>query len=229
MSQRHEPVDPPTAADPADLPAAVGSRPGGEQPAPVAADPVLAAARAVIMAHGPRRATLSEVARQAGVSRMTVYRRFHSFDRLVADLLTAELSDAMASIRRVAPAHTNQREHVQYLVGALTDALAGHPLLRRVLRIDPESMVPLMTTRFGHTQRAAAGVLAPLLAAGMAGRGGDGSIRDADPEVLAQTIVTAAQAYVFAADALDAHPLGGQVRQQWPVMVAGYLTPGGQP
>lgn len=177
------------------------------------------------MTHGPRRATLAEVARQAGVSRMTVYRRFDSFDRLVSELLTAELSAVLGQLRTIAPTGVSTREQVVFIVGELTQAIAEHPLVRRVLAVDPEAMVPLMTQRFGQTQRSAVTLLAPLLAAGMAGRGGDGSIHDGDPEVMAQACVTAAQAYVFAAQALDAHPRGTEVRAQWPAMVAGYLAP----
>lgn len=177
------------------------------------------------MTHGPRRATLAEVARQAGVSRMTVYRRFDSFDRLVSELLTAELSAVLGQLRTITPTGVPIRDQVVFIVGELTSAIAQHPLVRRVLTVDPESMVPLMTQRFGQTQRSAAALLAPLLANGMAAHGGDGSVRDGDPEVMAQACVTAAQSYVFATQAIDAHPRGEEVRAQWPVMVAGYLAP----
>ncbi len=186
-------------------------------------DRVLAAARHVIMTHGPRRATLTEVARQAGVSRMTVYRRFESFDRLVSDLLTAELADLIdtADTRQQGSA----RDRAVRVVAHMTRGIACHPLVERVLTVDPESMTPLMVNRFGQTQRASMELLGPLLAEGMAGSGGDGSIRDGDPDVLAQTIVTAAQSFVFGASAVAGLPDGGAVLQQWPLMVDGFLRP----
>lgn len=195
-------------------------------PDPDGFDPVLLAAREVIMTHGPRRATLAEVARQAGVSRMTVYRRFDSFDRMAAALLTVELSAELRRIDTLCPTDRSVRDQVVFMVGALTRAIADHPLVQRVLAVDPESMVPLMVQRFGQTQRTAAQVLAPRLAEGMASRGGDGSIREGDPEAMAQVVVTAAQSFVFAAQAIGAHPKGEAVRAEWSVMVDGYLAPG---
>src|SRR4028118_1689679 len=54
----------------------------------VADDPLLDAARECILAVGWRRTTLTEVARRAGVSRMTLYRRWPDMQSLLADLMT---------------------------------------------------------------------------------------------------------------------------------------------
>lgn len=190
---------------------------------PEPADPLLAAARDVIMTHGPRRATLTEVARQAGVSRMTVYRRFDSFDRLMSALLTQELSQMLSGI----PALTegSARDRAVHLITAGTEAIAEHPLVRRVLAVDPEYLTPLMVQRFGQTQRASAELIGPLLIAGMADRGGDGSIRDADPAGLALACVTAVQSFIFAAPALDIQPAGSAARAQLRPLVDGLLRP----
>ncbi|MFN8126118.1 MAG: TetR/AcrR family transcriptional regulator [Candidatus Nanopelagicales bacterium] len=186
-------------------------------------DPLLAAARDVIMTHGPRRATLTEVARQAGVSRMTVYRRFDSFDRLISALLTAELADILGEI----PATSGDTAHERAvdLIVAGTEAISDHPLVRRVLAVDPEYLTPLMVQRFGQTQRASAALIEPLLAAGMTTRGGDGTIRDTDPAGLALACVTAVQSFIFAAPALDARPEGAAARAQVRPLIAGLLRP----
>lgn len=188
-------------------------------------DPILDAARDVILAHGPRRATLTEVARQAGVSRMTVYRRFDSFDRLMSALLTQQLAAILTAIPPADSADGTARSRVVDLVVAGTTSIADHPLMQRVLVIDPEYLTPLMVSRFGQTQRSAAELLTPLLAAGMADHGGDGSIREADPGVLAFACVTAVQSFVFAGPALGALPEGAGVRAQIRPMVDGMLRP----
>lgn len=188
-------------------------------------DPILEAAREVIMTHGPRRATLTEVARQAGVSRMTVYRRFESFDRLMSALLTQELAAILTDLPAPADPPANARARAVDLITAGTESIADHPLVRRVLVIDPEYLTPLMVSRFGQTQRAATELLTPLLAAGMAEQGGDGTIRDADPTVLAFACVTAVQSFVFAAPAIGALPDGAAVRAQIRPMVTGLLRP----
>src|SRR5881392_3083314 len=55
-------------------------------------DLLLGAARDCVLAVGLRRTTLTDVARRAGVSRMTMYRRWPDMRSLVADLMTREWS-----------------------------------------------------------------------------------------------------------------------------------------
>ncbi|MGH2970425.1 MAG: helix-turn-helix domain-containing protein, partial [Solirubrobacteraceae bacterium] len=55
-----------------------------------AEDAVLDAARACVLAVGFRRTTFSDVARRAGVSRMTLYRRFPDLETLLSSLMTRE-------------------------------------------------------------------------------------------------------------------------------------------
>jgi AcrR family transcriptional regulator len=54
-------------------------------------DALLDAARDCVLAVGLRRTTLTDVARRAGVSRMTIYRRWPDITTMVADLMTREL------------------------------------------------------------------------------------------------------------------------------------------
>src|SRR5918992_5677128 len=55
-------------------------------------DAYLDAARACILDVGWRRTTLTEVARRAGVSRMTIYRSWPDMPQLLGDLMTREWS-----------------------------------------------------------------------------------------------------------------------------------------
>src|SRR5262245_47367584 len=55
-------------------------------------DALLDAARDCLLAVGWRRTTLTDVARRAGVSRMTMYRRWPDMQTLMADLMTREWS-----------------------------------------------------------------------------------------------------------------------------------------
>src|SRR5690554_2514442 len=81
------------------------NRSGSEQRDPAAAahrldsrlDPYLDAARACILDVGWRRTTLTEVARRAGVSRMTIYRAWSDMGQLMGDLMTREWGLVMAS------------------------------------------------------------------------------------------------------------------------------------
>src|SRR5690349_15854284 len=71
---------------------------------------LLDAARESIMAVGVRRTTLTDVARRAGVSRMTVYRRFPDVTALVQSLMTREFVALINDARDAAPADANARE-----------------------------------------------------------------------------------------------------------------------
>src|SRR4051812_10972510 len=62
----------------------------GDMTAPVL-DPLLAAARDCVMDVGLKRTTLADVARRAGVSRMTVYRQYGDLQTIVNKLLECEL------------------------------------------------------------------------------------------------------------------------------------------
>ena len=51
-------------------------------------DAILDAARVSVRQSGIRRTTLSDIARLAGVSRMTVYRRYPDLPAVIRDLMT---------------------------------------------------------------------------------------------------------------------------------------------
>src|SRR3954449_11901510 len=70
-------------------------------------DAYLDAARDCILDVGWRRTTLTEVARRAGVSRMTIYRTWSDMPQLLADLMTREwgaLVAAAVTVDAAAPA-----------------------------------------------------------------------------------------------------------------------------
>src|SRR3978361_1661723 len=64
--------------------------------APSPDDAYLDAARAAILAVGRSRTTLTDIARRAGVSRMTLYRRWPDTQTLLADLMTREWGRVVA-------------------------------------------------------------------------------------------------------------------------------------
>jgi AcrR family transcriptional regulator len=162
-------------------------------------DPLLDAARACVLAVGVRRTTLTDVARRAGVSRMTVYRRFPDVAGLLQALMTREFSSLLDEV----PASVNgdRTGRARYVAAVLdgTQRLAANPLFRRILDVDPELMLPYVVQRYGAFQRLLLGTLAAQLRDGIA----DGSIRDADPEVLAAATEMALRGFVFSALAED--------------------------
>ena len=191
------------------------------EPHPVVTDPVLRAAHACVMDVGLRRTTLADVARRAGVSRMTVYRQFDDLLDIVSALLTAELVALLdAAWEQTAPLPT-ARERLVEAGGLVVERLVHHPLYRRVLDVDPELLLPLVVDRFGATQRAAIDVVAGLVAQGVA----EGSVRPVDPQLAATCLLLTAQSFVFSARVVEAETEPGATAVELRRLFDGYLAP----
>lgn len=187
-------------------------------------DPVLRATYDSILEVGVRRTTLADVSRRAGVSRMTVYRKYDDLQRLLSALLTVELAHLLdETITRNANRPT-QREQLAHTASDTCAALAAHPIMQRVLAVDPEALLPLIVDRLGSTQVRALELMRESIIAGQSATG-DGSVKSGDPDLMALTIVATAQSFVFSQRAIaNADPLG-HIYPELTAMVDGYLRP----
>jgi AcrR family transcriptional regulator len=159
------------------------------------ADRLLDAARACVLAVGVRRTTVTDVARRAGVSRMTLYRRFPDLETVLSALMTREFGRLVARSTEVAEGATTRERVVAMVVGGAR-AVAQDPLFERLVDVDPELLLPYVTTRLGGMQRMAVAAARAELAAGA----GDGSVRtDVPPEALSAAIELIARGFVLAA------------------------------
>ncbi|MGW5046613.1 TetR/AcrR family transcriptional regulator [Streptomyces griseoluteus] len=157
------------------------------------ADTVLDAVRDCVLAVGVRRTTLADVARRAGVSRMTLYRRWPDLRTLVGDLMTREW---LAVATRAMPGasegpHTRARL-VTGLVAGVTE-FRDHPLFHKILDVDPELLLPYVLDRRGATQEALLALLTDALREGHA----DGSVRVAHPERQARALLLLVQSFAL--------------------------------
>ena len=184
-------------------------------------DLILAAAKASVLDVGLRRTTLAEVARRAGLSRMTVYRQYGDLQALVSALLTRELLGLVDAAAQDVAGLPTARER---LVGAgvlVVERLAVHPLWCRVLDLDPELLLPLVVDRFGSSQRAIVGAVAEQVTAGQA----DGSVREVDPVLAATCLLLTAQSFVFSARVLAAEHKADASSGELRRLLEGYLLP----
>jgi len=159
-----------------------------------AEDVVLDAARACVLAVGFRRTTFSDVARRAGVSRMTLYRRFPDLETLLSALMTREFGRVVERAREAGSGAATCRERAVAMVTLAAQRLHADPLFNRLLDVDPELLLPYVTVRLGGMQRMAVAGLTAELEAGM----GDGSIRLGRPAALAGVIELMARGFVLA-------------------------------
>ena len=156
---------------------------------------LLDAARACVLDVGFRRTTLTDVARRAGVSRMTLYRRFADVRSLVVDLMTREVTELLRRVAAELPAAGSHRERLVARASASVAALWDDPLLARVLDVDPELLLPYVVDRVGATQR----LVEPALQADVAAGQADGSVRAGDPAVLTRALYLVLQSFVLSA------------------------------
>jgi AcrR family transcriptional regulator len=98
---------------------------------------------------GLRRFTIDDVARRVGVSRVTVYKYFPKKDQLVEAILLHELRRFLREIDKAVSGYDTLEDRlVEGFVFALT-FLRNHRLLNRVLRTEPELILPNLTLRAG--------------------------------------------------------------------------------
>ena len=191
--------------------------PSQRHSARVGDDALLDAAHKCVLLVGVRRTTLTDVAREAGVSRMTLYRRFPDVRRLVAALMTREFG---ALLGEVGPGRTARERLVNGAVGTVQRLLAN-PLMAAVLDRDAELLLPYIVERLGATQRIAEQFLRVELAAGHE----DGSIRSGDLDVQARTLLLMVQSFVLSVRPAIAELDPDAVFDELAAMVEGALRP----
>jgi AcrR family transcriptional regulator len=154
---------------------------------------VLDAARDSILAVGFRRSTLTDIAKRAGLSRMTLYRRWDDMQALLADLLVREwdtaLREALAETAAAEPSPAALARGVVETVRLLRE----DELFARIVEVDPELLLPYLLQRRGRNQDRIVDVLAHAVRAGQE----QGLLRAGDPVTIARSVVLAAQGYVL--------------------------------
>jgi AcrR family transcriptional regulator len=176
----------------------------------------LDAARACILDVGWRRTTLTEVARRAGVSRMTIYRPWADMPAVLGDLMTREWGDVVAQAVTDADAALTKKattaDRIVAEVVATTRALRDDELFVRIVELDPELLLPYLLTRRGRSQEAIAELTAGRVREGQV----DGSVRDGDPVAMARALLLAAHGFVLSVhtmvdDAVGVDDLDGEL------------------
>ncbi|WP_458248423.1 TetR/AcrR family transcriptional regulator [Streptomyces sp. MAI_2237] len=156
-------------------------------------DAVLDAVRDCVLAVGVRRTTLADVARRAGVSRMTLYRRWPDLRTLVGDLMTREwIGVATQAIPDPVPGTGTRTRIVDGLVAGV-EAFRVHPLFRKIVDVDPELLLPYVLDRRGASQEALLGLLGDALREGHA----DGSVRPGHAERQARALLLTVQSFTL--------------------------------
>jgi len=130
---------------------------------------------------------------------MTLYRLVPDVTTLVLEVMTREFAALLAAAESAAGRRRSARARIVATTVDVVRRLPDEPLFRRVLDVDPELLLPYLTDRVGATQRLAVAHVRRMLAEGSA----DGSVRRADLDVLAATLVLTVVPFVVSARLLD--------------------------
>ena len=192
-------------------------------------DALLDAALQSVVDVGVRRTTLTDVARLAGVSRMTMYRYFPDIAAVLRELMTREFGALIAEIGEEVAALPTARERLVESAVTCVERLPRQPLFRRVLDVDPDLILPYVIDRLGTTQRSAIAVFGRLLAEGRvdgsigvgAGNSGGGGGQD----LAAFCLQLALQSFVFSARVIESEHSVSAVSGELRRMLNAYLAP----
>lgn len=172
----------------------------GKLPArpPSSMDRLLDATEACLLRHGVTRTTMTDIARQMRVARSTLYRQVRSVREAAWWLAVRE---GYRGLDAMAAALEHERS-----AGALLDAMAafvrfaaGHPVVERLLRDEPDMVGMVVGATLPAIVRHATRILAPLLARAMDA----GMVRRSDPQVLAEWVCRAGLTLIAAPSGSD--------------------------
>jgi AcrR family transcriptional regulator len=194
------------------------ARPPADSATSSAADLALDAARASILDVGWSRTTLTGIARRAGVSRMTIYRKWPDMRTLLADLMTRE----WGGLVQVDTSGAGALERLVRSGVATVRSIRSNPLFTRIVELDPELLLPYLLERPGRSQRLVVDVIADQVRAGQA----TGEIRDGEPGLLARSIVLACHGFTLSTRTMT----GGRVTEarldtELATLIESYLRP----
>lgn len=102
---------------------------------------LLDAAREVFCRVGMQRASMEEVAKLAGVSRVTLYRKFASKNALAEAVITREFRHYFDVFRREVKAEPTAADRVEFLFVSSLRTVRGNPLIARLLVTEPEQLI----------------------------------------------------------------------------------------
>lgn len=124
---------------------------------------ILDAGFASVARFGLSRFTMEDVAREAGVSRQTLYRYFDSKDALVVAAVYREEEAFLRAVREANARHAELEPAIEEAVLLCFRLAREHPLLDRLLADEPEVLLPYLTTRAGGVLERADRVMEELL------------------------------------------------------------------
>ncbi|WP_280232900.1 TetR/AcrR family transcriptional regulator [Nocardia cyriacigeorgica] len=98
---------------------------------------------------GFKKTTIEDIARTAGVDRVTVYRRIGSRDDVVRAVTLREVNAVLTELDEVAARNDTFADLVADIFVTIVTRWRAHPLVQRMLTVEPDRVLPQLTTEGG--------------------------------------------------------------------------------
>jgi AcrR family transcriptional regulator len=180
-------------------------------------DRIMAAAASCVRDFGVERVTLAEIARRAGVSRPTVYRRWPDTRTIVASLLTERITGTWRAVPATQPGRAGLVERIVEVARRLRD----DDLITSVLRSTPDLAMVYIAGRLGTSQQILIDLFVDALRAAQA----DGSVRAGDVRQMSAMVLLIGQSAIQSAQIVEPILDGDALSAELSRALNGYLAP----
>ncbi|OWM05854.1 TetR family transcriptional regulator [Mycolicibacterium peregrinum] len=162
-------------------------------------DQILDAAASCVLAFGVDRVTLAEIARRAGVSRPTVYRRFPDTQSILAALLTARVVGVLDATEVGGPGRAALVDRIVTVAARLRH----DEVIMAVLHSAPEVAMVYIAERLGTSQQILIDALAGELKLAQEVSSVANRVRAGDPRQLATMCLLITQSAIQSAQMVE--------------------------
>jgi AcrR family transcriptional regulator len=180
-------------------------------------DRIMAAAASCVRDFGVERVTLAEIARRAGVSRPTVYRRWPDTNTIVASLLTDRITGTWRAVPATSPGRVGLVERIVEVARRLRD----DALITSVLRSAPDLAMVYIAGRLGTSQQ----ILIDLLVDSLRAAQAEGSVRAGDVRQMSAMVLLIGQSTIQSAQIVEPILDGDALSAELSRALNGYLAP----
>ena len=160
---------------------------------------------------------LAEIARRAGVSRPTIYRRWPDAQSVLAAALTREITGVLTRV----PSRGEGREALVERIVRVARELHASRFVDAILDSGPKLVMTYVTERLGTSQY----ILIEALAGELARAQAEGTVRPGDPTQLATMVLLTAQSTIQSAHMVEPILGGEDLARELTYSLNGYLKP----
>lgn len=112
---------------------------------------------------GVKKTTIEDIARQAGVDRVTVYRRIGSRDDVVQAVTTREVAAVLAEMAETSARHDTIEGLISGVFVVIMTRWRTHPVVSRMLTLEPDRLMAKLTTEGEETSNMGIAAMVAML------------------------------------------------------------------